>query len=440
MTGVLYWNIENFAINKIQNPNTKKRQRGGGLKVNFASAQRFTYIARHVAEVDPDIFIIVEVETPYNNNRGVLCGGGGALGLQNLLTYLKTQNAAWWLVPPLITGNKESVGVFFRGDRVTFDGPEQWNGGIGPTVPGLAALASQPYPVPWNNSLPPGNNAAARVQFQATGGAMPPVNVVFGDGVRHPYQTRFTDANGRTIDIFSVHAPANYVGATAFLANVATMEDVASAPGATDLRLVLGDFNLALLDIANSVYTNCYAPLTNLGNAYTVALLPVGSLPLPSAPPPNPPDGFRGYFATHMRPKNNARCWSTNPSIAYYPGYYYTGDGNGLANESIDNVLYLAGAAGLPAAPDLTVVNGVVGSPYANAGANPGGCPQGNQAFNVDINWDWAGLNAQWVNGEAPNVAPQFALQPGVRRWFLGWNVFGKIRSTSDHLPLFFNG
>jgi len=175
-----------------------------------------------------------------------------------------------------------------------------------------------------------------------------------------------------------------------------------------------------------------------------VALLPVGALPLPSAPPPAPLDGFRGYFATHMRPRANARCWSNNASTAYYPGYYYTGDGNGLTNESIDNVLYLAGAGGLPAAPDLTVINGVVGSPYNNVGANPGGgvAPQGVQAFGAEVNWYWAGLNAQWLGpmGPAPNVAPQYAQQTGVRGWFLGWYVYGKIRSTSDHLPLFFNG
>jgi hypothetical protein len=390
MTRVLYWNIENFAINKIQNPSAKKRQAGGAIKVDLSSAQRLTYISRHVTEVDPDIFIVVEIETPYNANRGVLCGGGGETGTLALLGHLQALNANWCLVPPLITGNKEAVAVFFRADRVTFSGPDQWNGGVGPTVPGLAVPMAQAYPAPWNKCLPVGNYSAARVEFPGLVG-MPPANVNFGVDVRHPYQTTFIDGGGRTINIFAVHSPANFAGATAFLQTMTTMAAIAAPGAANELRLVLGD---------------C------------------------------------GYFATHMRPRGNARCWSQTQSVAYYPSYFYTGDSRGSANESIDNVLYLAGAGGLPAAPALTVINGVVGSPYNNAGANPGGVPQGTQAFIRDVNWYWAGLNPQWMapNGPAPDVAPQFNVAKGIRGWFLGWDVYGKIRSTSDHLPLFFVG
>ncbi|MEJ2814155.1 hypothetical protein [Caulobacter sp. CCG-8] len=434
MTRVLYWNIENFAINKIQNPSAKKRQRGGAIKVDLSSAQRLTYISRHVTETDPDIFVVVEIETPYNNNRGVLCGGGGATGVLALLGSLRVLDANWCLVPPLITGNKEAVAVFFRADRVTFTGPDQWNGGIGPTVPNLAVPMAQAYPAPWNNCLPVANYSAARVEFPGLVG-MPPANVNFGVDVRHPYQTTFLDAGGRTINIFAVHAPANFAGATAFLQTMTTMAAINSAGAANELRLVLGDFNLALLRVADSTYTNCYAPFTGLANPYTVALEPAGA-------PPNPLLGYSGYFATHMRPRGNARCWSKTASVAYYPSYFYTGDSRGSANESIDNVLYLAGAGGLPAAPELTIVNGVVGSPYDNAGADPGGVPQGTEPFVRDVNWYWAGLNPQWMapNGPAPDVAPQFNVAKGVRGWFLGWDVYGKIRSTSDHLPLFFNG
>jgi hypothetical protein len=95
MTRVLYWNIENFAINKIQNPSAKKRQRGGAIKVDLSSAERLTYINRHVTETDPDIFVVVEIETPYNNNRGVLCGGGGATGVLALLVSLRALDANW---------------------------------------------------------------------------------------------------------------------------------------------------------------------------------------------------------------------------------------------------------------------------------------------------------------------------------------------------------
>ena len=432
MTRVLYWNIENFAVNKIQNPGAK-RKRGASISEQDASAERLTYISRHVTETDPDIFIVVEVETPYNNNRGVLCGGGGQTGCLALLGHLQAL-ANWCLVPPLITGNKEAVAVFFRADRVTFTGPDQWGGGVGPTLPTVTPITAQAYPAPWNTCLPVGNYSAARVQFPGMVG-MPPANVNFGVDVRHPYQTTFLDAGGRTINIFTVHAPANFVGATAFLQTMTTMAAIDSAGAANELRLVLGDFNLTLLRVADSTYTDCYAPFTSLAAPYTVALAPA------FGPMPDPLLGYAGYFATHIRPTDSAICWSDNQANAYYPGYFFVGDSNGAANASIDNVLYLAGAGGLPAAAELTVINGLVGSPYSNAGANPGGCPEGTQAFNRDINWQWAGLNPQWVApmGPAPDVAPRYAQQPGVGSWFQGWNVYGKIRSTSDHLPLFFN-
>lgn len=435
MTRILYWNIENFGINKIQNPRTK-RQKGARYTQDESSADRLGYILDHIHETTPDIFILVEVETPYNDNRGTMCGGDGNLGLLELLDIFRTLNADWCLVPPLITGNKESVGVFYRHTQVTFTGPNWWSGGFGPTV-AVAAAGAAAYPPPWNNCLPAGNYRAAKVQFAS---AVAPGNVDFGDGTRHPYQTTFTDGAGRTLNIYSVHAPANYFGATNFLTHISNIQEFSVAPPANEVQLVLGDFNLSLLSVFTDTYNNCYHALTGLGSPFTVALNP-----LPAAPVPL--EGYRGYYATHMVPRTSGRCWSTVGENAFYPGYYYTGStdihGNyTTANDSIDNILYRA-LPGTVIAPQLTIINGLVASPYDNAtppaGANPGGaCPQGVQAFAQAINWSWAGLNPQWAALRAPNTAPQFAAARGVRGWFQGWDVYGKIRSTSDHLPLFF--
>jgi hypothetical protein len=438
VTRILYWNIENFALNKIQNPVTRKRKRGSSLPESAASAERFTYIAQHITDLDPDIFIIVEVETPYAANRGVLCVGSGAPGLLGMLGYLTGVNAAWSLVPALIAGNKEAVGVFFRSDRVQFTGPNLWAGGNGPTNAAVVTAAAAAYPAAWAAGLPGGatnaasafnpgvaqNLCAAAVEFttplvMGVGG----VAVNFGVGVRHPYQTTFWDiATNRDINIFTLHAPANTPAAQQFLTDMATADAISAAPGAAEVRLILGDFNLNLLDNATNLYTNCYAPLPAM---YTPALMPLAAAPAPLL-------GYRGYYATHIRPTGNTRCWSRNASVVYYPAYAYSGDSRGANYESIDNVLY----AGAVAAPQLTIANALVGSPYDNPGANPGGAPPGFAAVTQQLNWSWAGLNPD--DPRAPNVAPQFAAARGIRGWFTGWDVYGKIRSTSDHLPLFF--
>src|SRR5262249_49879804 len=178
-TRVMYWNIENFAFNKIYNPK-KKGQKGASISAWQAARDRLLYIRRHLTELDPDIFIIVEVETAYNDSRGKLATGAGALGLVALYAALKKDNRNLALVPPLITGPTESVGVFYKRNKVQFTGPNLWNGAAG-YDPILQVNAAQNYIDQWRLKLPdrtvannsaynPGaseRQCAARIQFAA---------------------------------------------------------------------------------------------------------------------------------------------------------------------------------------------------------------------------------------------------------------------------------
>ena len=440
MSSVLYWNIQQFAENKINRPKISKRSRDGSTVTNDTpakSADRRAYIVRHVNDLDPDIFVVVELSATFNANRGALCTGAGKTGGQFLLGLLQAINLNWRLIPALITGANESVAVFFRSDRVEFTGPSTWTGGNGP----IAGVIAGNYPVDW--PLPAGNvNAASAFRANAAlnqsaanvfyqDNAMPPVDIDFGTSTRTPYQTTFWDiVNNRNINIFTVHAPTATADATTFLQNMALSPGISGAPVTNEVRLILGDFNLLLLTPdpdflvpPNNTYTDCYAPLTAINApavSYKVALLPnVGA-----GIPPAPLLGYRGYFGTQLAEKPT--CWSTATNIRYYPYYAYFS----ATKDSIDNILYWANP--VIANQQITVINGVVGSPYdvVGAGATPANiAPHGTAIFATDI---------PCMLPNAPATAPTKFAWAVDATGFAGWNQYGKIYSTSDHLPLFF--
>jgi hypothetical protein len=446
MTKILYWNIENFAQNKIDDV---KRRKGRASNWGFLrSVDRKDYILKHLSVLDPDIFIIVEIETPWADNRGTLCGGDGEQGVNILYQTLFRKSNTWALVPPLVTGNKEAVAVFFRDNRVQFSGPKLWAGGNGPTNDQVTAGTAQDYSgADWEtlastavngnshfNPNVPQNNCAGAVEFEDGTNTL----VDFGD-TRSPFQTTFWDINGqRNLNIFTLHSPANHVGASDFLNTLATLPDITGPLVNDEVRMVLGDFNLNLLRVADNTYTDPYTALVNNNFNYQAALVPPGAVP-------NPLWGYRGYFATHIRRGKTALFWSTQAATVYYPGYAYTGSPpkpgkNPGRNESIDNVLF-KGNRPQPLVPRITIINGVVGSPFNNAQANPGGAPQGTAAFTAEI--DWQDFAVQPNPGKAPNIGPLVGqprrnLWPGAQKWFRNWDQFGKIRSTSDHLALLF--
>lgn len=433
MTKILYWNIDKFQTDTIN------RTADAGGETVAMSADRRAYIIAHINEADPDIFIIVEPEvTNWNGGLGVLSVGNGWIGIIFMLNLLRINNPGpdadsplWALVPPLVTGRPDTVAVFFRTDRVQFTGPNIWTGGMGPIGPGIPAnypIGRKTLPeegtVNPNSAFNPGANiaqCAANVRYQTV--ADPLVDIDFGAEIRRPYQTTFWDiANNRNINIFTVHSPANNVQATTFLNNLVTATAITQAPVANEVRLVLGDFNFNLL--GNLAF---YGPMTNLG--YVVALCPQNAAPVP-------PLGFNGFFSTTIKTNNNGvECSSQNGNGAlasrYYPGYAY------VTGQSLDNVLYWT-TPPLALAPTITIVNKLVGSPFTavTAAATPA-TAQAAQVFPTVINWAWNGQN---LDDPLPpqNIAPKQAVYPGFDAGFRQWNQYGKVRSTSDHLPLFF--
>ena len=119
MPRIMYWNIENFAIDKLT-MYTRKRQFGGAPKYN--NDIKGQYILDTVfstqtggGSLAPDFFVVLEVSAR-NNIQGSVLAGAGAEGVQHLLNELQTYNPNWCVVPSLALGaggQTEGVAVYF---------------------------------------------------------------------------------------------------------------------------------------------------------------------------------------------------------------------------------------------------------------------------------------------------------------------------------------
>lgn len=249
---VLMWNIQSFTMSRIND------SRGANPVERAASAEKSLantmYIMDTVQEADPDIFVVLEARTG-QGPVAQLATGNGPAGLIHLLSEIRewTGSPNWSLVPPLrvnppdplaIATHTETVGVFWRNDRLTFTGPYVWPGGganaSGPPIaPGGAAGAV--YPAPWNAVVPGGTTAAAWCRYYDNNGA----EVLFNDAThRRPYWTVFQElaGAGRTINLYSVHFKPGVNAQTA----VARFSGIPVAPGAGVFDVVVGDFNINL--------------------------------------------------------------------------------------------------------------------------------------------------------------------------------------------------
>jgi hypothetical protein len=262
MTRVLFWNIENFALNKIFSVALKRQRGHGGLTDAQAALARRTVINAVNAAAQADIIVIVEVSSGDNWPNALASQTGGMEAMVYIQNRFNNPAVAlpggWGLVPPLYTGTggrAETVGILYRRTNNAgtihryFTGPNIWTGGYGGASadPGLG-LAPAAYPAPVmvgagidiNAMLvPPGfggvraipggaqhnaglneNVVAARIAFDDTFGAP----IAFG-GLREPFMATFTETNAggvvqRNLTIFGIHSPpqgvaaANYHGAT----------------------------------------------------------------------------------------------------------------------------------------------------------------------------------------------------------------------------------
>jgi hypothetical protein len=462
MKRIMFWNIENFSVNKIANPDNVRRQKGSTLTLQAASVERLNYIQGHIVAAQPDILVVVELETTPGGVRGSLAGGNALPACQVLLAMLRSLvgpvggiGAEWMMVPPLKVGRREAVAVFYRAgtagaggtwpNGLFFTGPFVWNGAVAADGAGAApaAYAGLGYANTLGRNVPAGaqynpgireDHCAARVTFtwRDDPAFMLPGEAYDFGAQRSPYMVTFAEMNAagtavaRNITLFAVHSPAGHNSAPNYLTNVLpALEEVTNGLGATEMRVIAGDFNVNVIhsgdgpaDPDQNRYNELYNELCDYD--YALALSPN---PPHDIVPPVPPLGYRGYFATHMRGMRTASFLSSTGAPQYYPGYNYIGAETGNYF-GIDNIYVRYGADVEPPSPNnFTILNGCVGSPYHVVPLPAGEPPRGTVVFASQM--EHLAIAAQ---------AADFAI--GQRSRLKGWNNFGRIRSTSDHMAL----
>jgi hypothetical protein len=450
VTRILYWNIERFSAARIDVANAvaevalRSEERLGLINQIFAPP------AGGALGAPPDIFVIVEVSArtdpviPEGRCLETASPGGSAVR-QLIEGFREDHGANWSLVPPLLLGvgnRRESVAVFYNSTTVEFAGPWVYAapGGAHPsalpsTVANLEAL--QEYPAGWTEYLPAGG---APWEWER-GGVMYPVpenqcagqweyrtaankRIYFpGWDNRAPFHTLFKDVAGeRWVKLFTVHtSPGSASAATKNLARIEELE-----PEEGGVSVVLGDFNVDPFQ-----GTNRYFPLIEKGFEFTLdPWLPGAGAGAEIVAARKP------YCMTHLLPTLRARPWNAvgvgGPDTDHnvYPRFGYMGStipGGGLGEAgAIDNALVkYHGPAG---EFHTNVVNPIVGTPY-------------NQIPEAELP---EGVTEELVEGPAYPVAMANGIPlPGgvaaagdIPGEFRSWENYGRIRSTSDHLPL----
>jgi hypothetical protein len=274
---ILAWNIQWFTLSRVE-PSPQ-----GSLALDFDDADRTvanrTFIYSTVKQADPDVFVLLEARCTWGT-LGTLAPGDGPEALLILLRMLRMLNANWCLVPPLRVNPTEldqkyteTIGVYFRSDRLDFTGPLAWplapNGRdpspTGPPIPPGPGTATS-YPSPWAAALPQGNVAAAQYQFYTQAGAQ----LYFTESInRRPYLTTFVEKAGmkRTVRMFSVHLPPKRVKSRQALSLMTKIRDADSKPGPNQLTVIVGDTNVNLNgttedeDVANVMKWQGYVPV-----------------------------------------------------------------------------------------------------------------------------------------------------------------------------------
>lgn len=270
MTRVMVWNIQFFTQTRIMPTwfDDNGEPQGWSTYAQLQELQQRTRACRDlieetVAAVDPDVFAVIEARTSQGNVME-LADGGGPDGLRTICQTLRGNlNSNWCLVPPLRLNPRddlalqtytETVGVFYRADRMQFTGPYVWPGvdatgapsRTGPPVPpGTAQYAAARYPEPWHYYVPPGTTAAACCRyFKGT------QEVVFTEDLnRRPYCTDFTNLRtGHPFRLFTVHfRPDSQAAAClARLLDGNWVPPVWTTPTANQTIVVAGDFNVDL--------------------------------------------------------------------------------------------------------------------------------------------------------------------------------------------------
>lgn len=478
MTRILYWNINNFSLAKIQ--------AGGAAAAEAAS--RLAYMVQNVMRGPvggpiPDIIVVVEVYV-----RGGEIGSEGTVlratveagqGVLTLLAQIRADavmgtaavGSNWCVVPPIVLGEygqREGVAVFYNATTLQFTGPNLLYDlfGVGQSQPVNAATyaARRNYSAGWQAGLPvalarttifpgaanpiPEHELAGEWQYYTlplaarpvpspAPPAIPPNRIPFpNQGCRGPFLTRFREvaAPNRTLKLFSVHtSPATAMGA---VLNMGLVPEIAAVPAANDVNVVLGDFNVDTFG--------------GLWNTYNLAFPLYGCELDPRANHAGPRVAARKpYCMTHLLPtylstpfNNTGHGVATDPQHNVYPRFGYMGSSWPNINNSgaIDNIFTAYGAAAGGPATNVTVINTLTGTPYNWLAAAPPGVTAeltGGLQYTSTIP---LALNS--LITVPPAAAGTGGIDSlGMYAWmhlnvFRLWHSFGKVHSTSDHLPL----
>lgn len=469
MTRILFWNLAQFGINKINSTSLAAGQGQGGLNNQQAATWRRRVIYRTLQYTQPDIIVIVEVGSGDSSPNDLATFTGGMTGASFLLNFLRTSlvyNAGnWRMVPPLRVGRRpgsrpETVAILYRGTSVDngvnvtryFTGPNIWLGGHTGHSSEPDGFFPQSYPVAVNGfpdirvMLVPGgtvarvipatalhnpnvqeDRVAARTQFRENNNGAPGEFLDF-DVFRPPFMATFTEtslAGVRNLTLFAVHSPAVAGDSEVFMSYLASAFDISSPMGAAETRVIGGDFNVNLFD-AVGAYSGAYDALVNVNYQYLLA-------PAVGGPGGNL-DAYKGYFATHIKPVNKKNkkqdsrfLWSdANGLQSYYPGYNYIGSDQLADFYSIDNILVrpFNGVANY----ETTIMNHVAGSPMNRVVPTPGGAPTGTLGLvdgftNSIIAWPPAPTAPNWTLGNRNNLS--------------SWFNYGYLYRTSDHFAVY---
>jgi hypothetical protein len=478
VTRVLYWNILSCGTNSLFPPVTGKRARLGDDDPDYgvpaapedASARKVIF-DNVVAAVNPDIIAVVEmIPGPGAAFEGSTLNDPTAFYL--LLRLRRNQNAAFRLVPPLVSGTgrrSEGIAVYYRQDRLAFLGPFGWGGAGADTIANLGGAAGlATYPGVWGtartrclpnrdlhafvgiaNWLPPHTNEntlAGQWSYQAGGGGGPALFPAAG--FRRPFLTAFADISGpvtRLVKLMAVHAPpqqrrppganlparelAGTANPRAAVGTIAALQEIAGAMGPNEVRCIVGDFNISAWDATSD--PTSFQLLRNAG--YLQHLNPLALIP-PAPPPPAVPATWpsRGYYATHTKSARDSDPWvsfGAGPTLRGYPGFGYVSSEQTPGNwyDAIDHVF--TRYTGPDASANFTIVNPVTGSPFNADPAPPLNVVHGHIACGSQ-------LNAPGLFGFPPGITQHAFAGANALIAFRNWQNYGKLRSLTDHMPL----
>jgi hypothetical protein len=401
VTRVLFWNIDGL--------NKDKLEKDGSLG----------YIVQVIVESDAAFFVVVEVDSSEKSDveRGILDESSGGHACAMLHSWLEggSPQRAWSLVPPLRTDSKdprngESVAVFYRSDLYYFTGPNVYNGEYPP--PFSQSIPKREIPKgSFRNPRKMENKCAA----QASGFTGTPDTE--WDGQRSPYLVTFADIKDlkRTVSIIAAHGPANTATATQYLeAKLPGVGEISSSLPPDETRLVVGDFNLDVLDEKKDPpISKAYEKLASPGQ-FRLLLSPIKI--------PEEWEEYVSYFTTRIKDKNVdyfSGAKGKNPS--WYPGYRYTASAPNT--RCLDNA-YIAPSN---TQANLTILNPIVGSPYVEF-ESPEGIPTGSAAFEKLCNV--SGLKLDQKAPEKPKGKEGNKIEKSFR------DNYAPFAKTSDHLPI----